>query len=330
MVKSGYRVGREMNLHPTRCSNMGEVNKWWKMLWSLQLPPRMKLFGWRVCHNWLPAKTNLCHRRMNVSPVCDLCGSHAETLPHALWNCDKVKVVWKLLPWEKLSRSEFEDSLKIMWAIWENRNRKWNKLPIMNGAQVLHWVFTAYPASNSNPSDDLKTRVASPSNSTHWKALNMGSICANCDAAINPNQIGVGMGFLWHDWNEKVLTAGMVYIPSCCSVTVAEAWAILEAIKGRPSTDTRPFEIRSDCKAVVEAIKNQDNQLSAAGTLIHQIKARLEDSNDYNISFVNRNHNECATMLARKCLATKTSQFFAHFIPGWLAKFCKADCSDIL
>ncbi|KAF4396943.1 hypothetical protein F8388_004911 [Cannabis sativa] len=187
-----------MNLHPTRCSNMGEINKWWKMLWSLQLPPMMKLFGWRVCHNWLPTKTNLCHRGMNISPVCDLCGSHVETLPHALWNCDKVKTVWKLLPWykhcgklgdgsmfdlltalkEKLTRSEFEDSLKIMWAIWENRNRKWNKLPVMNGAQ-----------------------------------------------------------------SGNVLTAGMVYIPSSCSVTVAEAWAILEALKGRLSTDTRPFEI---------------------------------------------------------------------------------------
>ncbi|XP_030477912.1 uncharacterized protein LOC115694949 [Cannabis sativa] len=317
---------------------------------DLHLPPRMKLFRWRVCHNWLPAKTNLCHRGMNISPVCDLCGSHAETLPHALWNCDKVKAVWKLLPWykhcgklgdgsmfnlltalrEKLSRSEFEDSLKIMWAIWENRNRKWNKLPVMNGAQVLDLVFIAYPNSNSNPSDDVKNRVASPSNPTHWQAPHWGRICANCDAAMNPNQIGVGIGFLWPDWNGKVLTAGIVYIPSSCLVLVAEAWAILEAIKGRPSTDTRPFEIQSDCKAVVEAIKNQDNQLSVAGTLLHQIKSRLEDSNEANISFVNRNHNECANMLARKCLATKTSQFFAHSIPEWLAKLCKADCSNIV
>ncbi|KAF4372256.1 hypothetical protein G4B88_007000 [Cannabis sativa] len=56
LVKSGYRVARELNLHPTRCSNMDQINTWWKMWWHLQLPPRIKLFGWKLCHNWLPAK----------------------------------------------------------------------------------------------------------------------------------------------------------------------------------------------------------------------------------------------------------------------------------
>ncbi|KAF4391145.1 hypothetical protein F8388_009567 [Cannabis sativa] len=73
-VKSGYRVSRELNLHPTRCSNMDEIQKWWRMLWSLQIPPRMKLFSWRVCNNWLPAKTNLKHRGMDINTCYDICG----------------------------------------------------------------------------------------------------------------------------------------------------------------------------------------------------------------------------------------------------------------
>ncbi|KAF4401820.1 hypothetical protein G4B88_013107 [Cannabis sativa] len=144
IVKSGYRVGREMNLNPTRCSNMTDIQKWWKMIWSLHLPPRMKLFGWRVCHNWLPAKMNLKHRGMEVNTRCELCTRYDETLTHALWSCDKVKCIWKLLPWYKqasklgegsmfdilksleqiINKQDFEDTIKILWAIWENRNRK--------------------------------------------------------------------------------------------------------------------------------------------------------------------------------------------------------------
>ncbi|KAF4398351.1 hypothetical protein G4B88_025330 [Cannabis sativa] len=165
MVKSGYRVGREINLHPTRCYNMEGIHKWWKMIWSMQLPPRMKLFSWRICHNWLPAKTNLLYRGMHVNPICESCGNNAETLTHVLWSCAKTKVVWKLIPWYKkcesvrdgsmfdilmslqnrLDKSEFEEAIKVMWAILENRNRKWNKLPTMNGIQLLDWVFSAYP-----------------------------------------------------------------------------------------------------------------------------------------------------------------------------------------
>ncbi|KAF4382638.1 hypothetical protein F8388_015466 [Cannabis sativa] len=230
----------------------------------------------------------------------------------------------------KLSRTEFEDALKIMWAIWENRNRKWNKLHVMNGIQLLDWVFTAYPPASRNQMEEEKKKMASPSNPIHWQAPHVGKICVNCDAAMIPNQIGVGIGFIWRDWHGNVLNAGMIYIHSSCSINVAETWAIVEALKKHPRSETRPVEIQSDCKSVVEALKNQNTYWSDAGTLLLQIEAWLKDHKDSNIIFVNRNLNECANKLAKNCLATKTSQFFAHSIPEWLAKFCKADCSNFV
>uniref|UniRef100_A0A803PLN3 Reverse transcriptase domain-containing protein n=1 Tax=Cannabis sativa TaxID=3483 RepID=A0A803PLN3_CANSA len=309
IVKSGYRIGREINIHPPRSSNMEDTHKWWKMLWSMTLPPRMKLFGWRVCHNWLPAKTNLAHRGMDVNPRCDLCGSMFDIL-----------VTLK----EQLDKSEFEDAIKIMWAIWENRNRHWNKLPVMNGIQLLEWIFKAYP--------DLSYREEEPQNLTlkhqhlkHWIRPPTGCISLNCDAAINTGTTGVGTGFIWREWEGKILLAGMVYSHSCCSVEMAEAWAILEALKHQPHTTNIPLEIQSDCKYIVDAIKDRDKNLSAVSTLMHQIKDRMESSNCNNIVHVHRDNNNCAHMLARKCLATKTTQIFTHSFPRWLASFCKAD-----
>uniref|UniRef100_A0A803Q6D6 Reverse transcriptase zinc-binding domain-containing protein n=1 Tax=Cannabis sativa TaxID=3483 RepID=A0A803Q6D6_CANSA len=218
MVKSGYRIGREINLHPTRSSNMEDIHKWWKMLWSMSLPPRMKLFGWRVCHNWLPAKTNLAHRGMDVNLSCDLCGHQAETLTHALWGCAKVKTIWKLVPWynkcahfkngsmfdimvtlkEHLDKSEFEEAIKIMWAIWENRNRYWNKLPVMNGIQLLDWIFTAYPNSRKRK-EQPTTLDMKHQQPKKWIRPPTGHISINCDAAMNTGTAGVGTGFIWRD-----------------------------------------------------------------------------------------------------------------------------------
>ncbi|KAF4392702.1 hypothetical protein G4B88_029441 [Cannabis sativa] len=58
---------------------------------------------------------------------------------------------------------------------------------------------------------------------------------------------------------------------------MAEAWAILEALKRTPITAAAAIEIQSDCKKVVTALQNQDNYFSAVSTILHQIKARMED-----------------------------------------------------
>ncbi|KAF4399153.1 hypothetical protein G4B88_023747 [Cannabis sativa] len=344
MVKSGYRIGREINLHPTRSSNMEDIHKWWKMLWSMSLPPRMKLFGWRVCHNWLPAKINLAHRGMDVNLSCDLCGHQAETLTHALWGCAKVKTIWKLVPWyhkcahfkngsmfdimvtlkDHLHKSEFEEAIKIMWAIWENRNRYWNKLPVMNGIQLLDWIFTAYPDSRNSKEQTMNIDMKHQQ-PKKWIRPPTRHISVNCDAAMTNGTAGVGTGFIWRDWEGNLLLAGMVYHQSCCSVEMAEAWAILEALKHQPHTANMAIEIQSDCKKIVDEIQHRDNKLSAVSTILHQIQDRMDSSNCTNIVHVHRNNNECAHMLARKCLATKETHIFTHSFPRWLAIFCKAD-----
>ncbi|KAF4363068.1 hypothetical protein F8388_013432 [Cannabis sativa] len=120
------------------------------------------------------------------------------------------------------------------------------------------------------------------------------------------------------------------FISPATAPDMAEAWAILEAIKHIPATVTGPFEIQSDCKTVVDALHSQVSHLSAISTLLHKIKTRLEDFQDYNIIHVHRENNECANMLAKRGLETQTSQIFSHFFPSWLANFCKADLPHLM
>uniref|UniRef100_A0A803P8T4 RNase H type-1 domain-containing protein n=2 Tax=Cannabis sativa TaxID=3483 RepID=A0A803P8T4_CANSA len=209
-----------------------------------------------------------------------------------------------------------------MWAIWENRNRKWNKLSIMNGVQPLTWIFSAYPASNLIGDTVVIPDAVPTPIMKQWQTPEIGSICVNCDAAMNKNSTGVGIGFIWRTWEGKILSAGMIYLSSICTVEMAEVWAILEAIKRPPAAATDPIEIQSDCKSVVEEIKNQGHYFSAVSTILHQIKVQMEAFHCVNIIHVKRTNN----ILARKCLADRTTQFFDHSFPGWLANFCKADC----
>ncbi|KAF4376995.1 hypothetical protein F8388_022711 [Cannabis sativa] len=64
---------------------------------------------------------------------------------------------------------------------------------------------------------------------------------------------------------------------------MAEAWAILEALKRTLTTAATHIEIQSDCKKVVTELQKQDNNFSAISTILHQIKARMEEFQGSNI-----------------------------------------------
>ncbi|KAF4402173.1 hypothetical protein G4B88_017685 [Cannabis sativa] len=207
----------------------------------------MKLFGWRVCHNWLPAKTNLKHKDMDINTRCDLCG-----------------------------RSEFEDIVKVLWAIWENRNRKWNHLPSMNRQQLMNWLFSAYPKATTTETIAVQKEAGVPPNQKHWIPPTSGCICVNSDAAVLDNVAGVGLGFIWRKADGQLLSAGMIYMHSICSVKMAEAWAILEALKTPPAAETNQIEIQMYCRMLVEEIKDQGKRFTAESNIIHKIHNVLE------------------------------------------------------
>ncbi|KAF4383789.1 hypothetical protein G4B88_020111 [Cannabis sativa] len=200
---------------------------------------------------------------------------YEETLTHALWSCERARNIWKLFSWY-----EFEDTIKVMWAIWENRNRKWQQLPSMN--------------------------------------------------AVVDKVAGMGLGYIWRKTDGQILAAGQIYRNGICSAKMAEAWAILEALKNPPAEVTNPIEVQTDCRVLVEEINNKDQHHSAESNLLHKIHNVLANFQNVKIIHVKRTNNECANMLAGKCLVDKNTQFFNHSFPDWLANFCKADYPHVV
>ncbi|KAF4366147.1 hypothetical protein F8388_014865 [Cannabis sativa] len=236
--------------------NMHGLRK--KIVWSwLRNPGGLAQQVPRLNHS------DLCHRGKKIDPTCDNYGRFEESLSHALWTCEKVKKVWKLMPCyklikesrghsmmdllvefrQKLAREEFEDVIKVLWAIWENRNRQWNNQPYMNGPRLLDWVFSSYPREEHTCDSGILTTVPSIVPTEHWPAPPVGTYCVHCDATIQPNQPGVGLGYIWLDWSGNIVSAGMKFLPVCCPVIVAEAKAVITALQDRPMTVYNSYEI---------------------------------------------------------------------------------------
>uniref|UniRef100_A0A803P8Y0 Reverse transcriptase domain-containing protein n=1 Tax=Cannabis sativa TaxID=3483 RepID=A0A803P8Y0_CANSA len=93
-VKSGYHLSFS-STSPPDIPSPSSPSPWWKNLWLLHVPPKVKHFVYRASTNTLPTKKNLALRTILPNSLCDRCGHQEETVSHALFFCRNVRSVWK-------------------------------------------------------------------------------------------------------------------------------------------------------------------------------------------------------------------------------------------
>ena len=123
-------------------SNSEAQKKFWKGIWQLWVPSKIKHFVWRICNNALPIMVNIHWRNIILNVSCALCNVHPEDSLHAIWSCEVISGVWSTLEWfhqavpaqpssfnDLLSRFLFcweefraENFVTIVWFLWNRRN----------------------------------------------------------------------------------------------------------------------------------------------------------------------------------------------------------------
>jgi hypothetical protein len=138
-------------------------NNWvWKNLWRCRVPPKVRVFWWRVINEFIPSRVNLHHRHIEPMDTCATCEAKPETTYHALLTCSYAQQFWKSLSnltdvkmpdlhpitWsldildEKVC-TEHDKCLFLcgMWSLWNSRNdRKHGKSPIPV-RQAIDWAL---------------------------------------------------------------------------------------------------------------------------------------------------------------------------------------------
>ncbi|KAK2645906.1 hypothetical protein Ddye_021101 [Dipteronia dyeriana] len=79
-----------MSLFPTlQCEQLVEL------LWKLKIPPKIRIFIWRVCLNAIPFLENLWKKKIVKVACCSRCESRVESVSHVIFGCRTVKKVWR-------------------------------------------------------------------------------------------------------------------------------------------------------------------------------------------------------------------------------------------
>ena len=128
---------------PENSSN-GNHSQFWKNLWRLNVPNKIKSFAWRASCNILPTKENLCHCKVLDDPIYEACGLEVESSGPLFQSYDQAQKVWKLsrflfdncgvhfrdfidLLWhlqfiQRVGNDLLELVIIVAWSMWFNRN----------------------------------------------------------------------------------------------------------------------------------------------------------------------------------------------------------------
>ncbi|GMP82024.1 hypothetical protein CsSME_00036510 [Camellia sinensis var. sinensis] len=106
-VKSGYQLAKVLSSSspPDQPSSSFLLPpNFWKHIWTLQVPQKIRHFWWRFCKNLLATKVNLSKCRCAASNMCSVCLKEEESVEHLLFDCGWTKAVWfgSMLKWTKL------------------------------------------------------------------------------------------------------------------------------------------------------------------------------------------------------------------------------------
>ena len=136
-VKLGYCLLREWQ----DLDGFWVQKRFWKSIWRIKVPGKIKHFIWKACSNSLPTKENLLRRKVLQDSVCHLCARESEDIFHALWGCEEIHPIWDSdFGWVDRSRitsNSFSDVLKLIqerpllvalfatttWSIWYHQNK---------------------------------------------------------------------------------------------------------------------------------------------------------------------------------------------------------------
>ena len=136
--------------------------KYWKVLWKLNVPPKVRSFWWHVIRGFIPCRQVLNRRHMDELAFYKTCGVEEESIFHAFFECTWAKIFWQEL--KKITATKIpvlhprswatyltdsailphEESGIILcscWAIWNERNAAvWHESSGRTVTSSVRWV----------------------------------------------------------------------------------------------------------------------------------------------------------------------------------------------
>ncbi|KAE8722230.1 hypothetical protein F3Y22_tig00014304pilonHSYRG00093 [Hibiscus syriacus] len=195
----------------------------WKIISKLPTLPKIKIFGWRVCHDALPTGHKLVTAGLG-NRICPMCQSEVETALHALKDCLNVNEILVLSglnsgcvdmqantrkSWleeivSSFDRDDFIKLLTLLWSNWFRRNKWVHDKELQEARDVVNtaWIIRT-EIKNVHDKDPNLNKPLMVSN-IWWIKPTEGIFKINIDMAFLPITDEATIGVIARDHHEMV------------------------------------------------------------------------------------------------------------------------------
>ncbi|WZY78965.1 hypothetical protein YC2023_025349 [Brassica napus] len=327
-TKTGYHTALKQLQPEQSPPPQPMICDWMADIWLLPIPPKIKVFLWKIVQRALPLGDTLASRGIPATCLaCTHCGDR-ETANHLFLTCPFARQIWNQTPIHNvmniIDSADFQRALKdskkarnlppigmrmgslfpwICWNLWIARNHKIFQNRCFEAKEVLSKAIadalewqTAQEQSITGLATEQNTIVQRPP-----PQMNPDIITVNTDAAWKESEQKAGLAWLFSDNTGRILARGTsleLYVPS---PLVAEGMALREALLHAQALGFNKLCIKSDAQIIIRAINRRDPIKELCGILqdILNLSCYLSVSS---FIFISRKDNMAADALAKRVL----------------------------
>ena len=342
-MKTGYKYLCEDQLAREHDpESVGAAKVFWKSIWSLNVPGKIKHFLWKSCTNSLPTMENLLKKTIVSENVCHLCSEQPEDVLHALWGRVKVRQVWQSrFGWlisHEVPAASFSDLVRSVqssptgfslfavtaWAVWHHRNKSRLQaatIPLNRIAGFVESYLQSFVASHRQ----VRPSVCGSTSPVKWKPPNANSVKINFDGALFGESDYAGLGVVIRNSNGKVLAALSEKIMKPHFAELVEILAARRAVMFSYDLGFQNSVFEGDSSSVVKLLQDRCVSHSLGGHILKDIVSHLNSFQICSFSHIGRKGNAVAHALAQRARSSFLLEVWTESVPPAILHFVLSD-----
>lgn len=214
---------------------------WWGKFWNLKIPPKVKIFIWKVIQNYIPTELNLAKHHIPTQGMCFLCKFHLDSTCHSFFFCDvpiwKTSSFWPFInPFRdsafldifyNMSQSISKEDLCLFcvlaWAVWGEICKRKHDLSLLAKPLNVQWVHSLISEFNiARSSIIIQSPNLSSVQNSGWVAPLVGYLCMDVDAGVDDVKGCFSTEAIVYDASGNILAVSAVPIRNPSSVVKGE------------------------------------------------------------------------------------------------------------
>ncbi|KAL4312747.1 hypothetical protein GQ457_01G025130 [Hibiscus cannabinus] len=324
-VRSGYKL-----LLPSSPVSDVSLNIC-KKIWQTSCPSKVKICAWKVTHNFMPTKENLCFRRIATDPFCLRCSNAIESRNNLFRDCFFAMNLWTRLgvSWPtSVGAFDFAESLSwlfdsnmmikcsdiiiALWALWYSRNLLYHEGKAQTVAEIFIFI-----RSYRNEIKCIQERLpcSLPGDRIPWKAPPLNVAKVNFDASLSSSEQRSCSGVVIRNDQGMLLGSCFTSHYHIASPFAAEAVAAIAGLRFVLHLGLRSIILEGDARSIILRLLDRSRDVSVLSLLISEGKSLARNFRDFAFMCVPRFSNRAAHVMARKDFTVMLDSFWVDEAP---------------